>query len=76
MIREFNEIPASITFDEYDAADKRTKRRLRGLDFGELLYSSSFYTFLRGAGLDAKAEVHGLTAAGLIWRVPIWAGSG
>jgi hypothetical protein len=59
VIREFNEILASIPFDDYDAADKKTKRRLRGLDFGEFLYRSSIYTFLRGAGLDVKAEVHG-----------------
>ncbi|MDR1085943.1 MAG: hypothetical protein LBP22_14085 [Deltaproteobacteria bacterium] len=54
--------------------NKKTKRRLRGLDFGEFLCRSSIYTFLRGAGLDVKAEVHG--HRGLIWRSPILAGSG
>jgi hypothetical protein len=78
-IQEFNEIPASIPFDGYDAADKKTKRRLRGLDSGEFPCSSSIYTFLLGVGPDARGEVHGhrgrsdlaVACRGRVWAVEL-----
>jgi hypothetical protein len=59
VIEELNRLLASIPYDDYAAAAKRTVK-LRGFDMGagEWLYRSTLLSYLTGVGLDVEAEPH------------------
>jgi hypothetical protein len=60
VILEFNKLLSSVPYDDYARANRKTiEKDIPWIDFGEWLFRSVMRAYLSGAGLDARAEVHG-----------------